>query len=161
MKNMVNARNHFVNSVMTVAAVVVLSSAMSLPLDAQWLHYPTPGVPKLPNGSPNLSAAAPRTSDGKPDLSGIWDIEHNRPCPPEGCADMAVGQEFINIGWGLKAGLPYQPWAADLVKKRTEENGKDDPVSHCMPSGVVKSHTTPLLRKIIQLPGIVIIYVLF
>src|SRR5678816_1300704 len=39
---------------------------------AQWLNYPTPGVPRLPDGKPNLSAPAPRTADGKPDLSGIW-----------------------------------------------------------------------------------------
>ena len=156
-KNVVNARNRLFSSVMAVAAVVVIFSAMPLPLDAQWLHYPTSGVPRTAAGSPDLNAATPRTSDGKPDLSGIWDIEHNRPCPPGGCADMAIGQEFLNIGWGLEGGLPYQPWAADLAKIRTEQNGKDDPVSHCLPSGVVGSHTTPLLRKIIQLPGLIII----
>ena len=34
--------------------------------------FPTAGIPRLPNGKPNLTAAAPRTSDGKPDFSGIW-----------------------------------------------------------------------------------------
>ena len=140
-----------------MAAVAVISSAMSLPLDAQWLHYPASGVPRTASGSPDLNAATPRTADGKPDLSGIWDIEHNRPCAPAGCADMPIGQEFLNIGWGLKAGLPYQPWAADLVKARTEQIGKDDPVSHCLPGGLLKSHTIPLMRKIIQLPGLIII----
>jgi hypothetical protein len=38
-----------------------------------------------------------------------------------------------------------------------EQNGKDDPVSHCLPAGIVKTHTTPLLRKIIQAPGLVVI----
>jgi len=33
---------------------------------AQWLNYPTPGIPRLPDGKPNLTAPAPRTSDGKP-----------------------------------------------------------------------------------------------
>ena len=41
-------------------------------LSAQWLHYPTAGVPKWPDGKPNLNAPAPRTSGGRPDLSGIW-----------------------------------------------------------------------------------------
>jgi hypothetical protein len=87
----------------------------------------------------------------------MWDIEHNRPCPPGGCLDMFVGQEFVNIGWSLKTGLPYQPWARDLVKARMEQEGKDDPASHCQPAGIVKTHTTPLLRKIIQIPGLVVI----
>jgi len=46
---------------------------MSLALRAQWLDYPTPGIPRLPDGKPNLSAPAPRTADGKPDLSGLWE----------------------------------------------------------------------------------------
>jgi len=83
--------------------------------------------------------------------------EHNRPCPPGGCGDMAVSQEFVNIGWSLKGGLPYQPWAADLVKSRTAENGKDDPVTRCLPAGVVHAHTSPLFRKIVQVSGLVVI----
>src|ERR1700720_4910367 len=42
------------------------------PLSAQWLNYPTPGIPRLPDGKPNLNAPAPRTADGKPDLTGVW-----------------------------------------------------------------------------------------
>ena len=39
---------------------------------AQWLHYPTPGLPRTADGKPNLSAPAPKTADGKPDLTGLW-----------------------------------------------------------------------------------------
>jgi hypothetical protein len=42
---------------------------------AQWLNYPAPGIPRLPDGKPNLAALAPRTPDGKPDLYGIWERE--------------------------------------------------------------------------------------
>jgi hypothetical protein len=125
-------------------------------LPAQWIHYPTEKVPRLKNGQPNLEAKTPRTKDGKPDFSGIWEPEKNRPCPPGGCADMEIPQEFMNIGWSLNDGLPYQPWAAEVRKSRSEENGKDDPVSRCLPGGIVKLHTTPLLRKIIQVPGLVV-----
>ena len=140
-----------------VTGIVTLLCASSVAVSAQWLKYPTARVPRTPAGRPDLRAPAPRTSDGKPDLSGIWDIEHNRPCPPGGCPDMEVGQEFVNIGWSLKGGLPYQPWAAAARKARMEENGKDDPSSHCLPRGAVKSHTSPLLRKIVQVPGLVLI----
>src|SRR5580700_10885386 len=90
-----------------LAAVALFMTAASEPAAAQWLNYPTAGIPRTPDGKPNLTARAPRTSDGKPDLSGMWGWEDNRPCPEDGCPDAKVGQEFINIGWSLKDGLPY------------------------------------------------------
>ena len=108
-----SSRNHWLRLILTGAAlggfVVVAAPA---PAAAQWLHYPTAGLPRTADGKPDLAGPAPKTVDGKPDLSGIWAAEDNRPCPPGGCADMAVGQEFLDIGWGLKGGLPYLPWAA-------------------------------------------------
>src|SRR5262245_5615517 len=138
------------------AAVLVAIFLVSTPLGAQWLNYPTAGVPRMADGSPDVNAPTPRTPDGKPDFSGTWDIEHNRPCPPGGCLDMQVPEEFVNIGWGLKDGPPYQPWAAEARRSRMEQNGKDDPVSRCLPGGVVKLHTTPQFRKIIQVPGLLV-----
>ena len=139
----------------TLAAVLLFTLAATA--SAQWLNYPTPGVPRTADGKPNLAAPAPHTADGKPDLSGTWDVVHNRPCPPDGCPDMVVPQEFVNIGWALKDGLPYTPWARDLVKSRMVLNGMDDPGSHCMPTGIVKMHTTPLFKKIVQNPGLILI----
>lgn len=121
----------------------------------QWLNYPTPGVPRLRNGNPNLSAPAPRTKDGRPDLSGIWQLEAQ--CPPEGCGDYPAAPEFIDLGARLKGGLPYQPWAAELVAKRWAQLGKDDPVGSCRPAGAVRLLTFPPPRKIVQLPGLLLI----
>ena len=138
----------------------ILQSAVLLALpvlaSAQWLNYPTAGVPKKTDGSPNLTAPTPRTADGKPDFSGIWDTEKNRPCPPGGCNDLEISQEFVNFGWSLKGGLPYQPWAAELVRSRREQNGKDDPGSHCLPIGFLRLHTDGMYRKMIQLPGLLV-----
>ena len=47
--------------------------AVCLPNSAQWLRYPTPGIPRLADGKPNLSAPAPR-ANGKPDLSGLCEF---------------------------------------------------------------------------------------
>ena len=54
------------------ALAIALTAAFVSSSPAQWLKYPTPGVPHSADGKPNLSAPAPRTPDGKPDLSGIW-----------------------------------------------------------------------------------------
>ena len=48
-------------------------------IDAQWLHYPTPGTPRTRDGKPNLAAKAPRAPNGKPDLSGVWQAEYAGP----------------------------------------------------------------------------------
>jgi hypothetical protein len=53
--------------------------------------------------------------------------------------------------------LPYQPWAAQLVKERRSENGKGDIISRCLPTGVPRMHAMPLLRKVVQTPGLMLI----
>jgi hypothetical protein len=135
---------------------IALTAVLAAPLAAQWLHYPTAGVPKTPAGAPDLSAPTPRTSAGKPDFSGVWAPEKNRRCPPEGCDDMEIPYEFLDIGWSLKGGLPYQPWAAELMKSRKAQAGIQDPTTHCLPGGVAKLYTTPLLRKIVQTPALLL-----
>ena len=137
-----------------VLAIAFLAPAAAV---AQWLNYPTAGVPKNRDGSPNLSAPAPRSADGKPDFSGIWEPERNRPCPPEGCDDIQVPQEFGNIGWSVKGGLPFQPWALQLKRARQARYSMDDPASNCLPVGIMKTLTAPLLKKIVQTPGLLLI----
>ena len=140
---------------MTCLRLAVALAALTAPLAAQWLDHPTPGVPRTKDAKPNLSAPAPRTREGKPDLSGVWYLE-TPPCGP-GCGDYPGAPEFMDIASKLPGGLPYQPWAAELVKKRAAEIGRDDPVARCLPSGVVRLLTFPPPRKIVQLPGLVLI----
>jgi len=125
-----------------IAAVTLL--AVSAP--AQWINYKTPGIPRTADGKPDLDAPAPRTTEGKPDLSGLWQ-------PESGGAD----PQFADIAKKTPGGLPFQPWAADLVKARRAENNKDDPDGHCQPLGAVKIHLHPYPRKILQTPGLMVI----
>jgi hypothetical protein len=134
--------------------VVITVLALSVSPAAQWLKYPTPGLPRLANGEANLTAPPPRAADGRPDLSGVWMLE--APCPAGGCLDYPAGAEFLNFGARI-GGLPYQPWAAELVRQRTADHGRDDPVAFCRPAGALRLLTFPPPRKILQLPGLVVI----
>jgi hypothetical protein len=58
---------------LTAIGLITLLATASPPLFAQWGRYPTPGVPRTPDGKPNLSAPAPKTADGKPDRVTIDD----------------------------------------------------------------------------------------
>ena len=133
-----------------VAGALILA-AVAPTLFAQWLDYPTPGVPRTPDGKPNLTAPAPRTADGKPDLSGMWGWKTDRSAlrrTLHGLADQLP--EFMNLARTLKGGLPYQPWAAELVKKRKADNVKDDPNVRCMPRGALRIWTDDYYKRIIR-----------
>jgi hypothetical protein len=116
-----------------------------------------PGVPRGPDGKPDLSAVAPRNADGKPDLSGIWirddDPEPNSP-PPSRPPLVRAG----NAGAGFKEGLPFQPWAAELQKKRAAETGLNDPDGLCLPQGPLQYHIDPQPLKIAQTPRQIFIF---
>ena len=136
-----------------VLALVVLCQAA---VSAQWISHRTPGVPRLADGKPDLKGAPPRSADGHPDLSGIWYL-HFEGCGSFGCADYQAGPEFFNFGVKLPGGLPYQPWAAALVKERMATFAKDDPIGLCRPGGLFRFHTYPPPRKMIQMPNLVVL----
>src|ERR1035438_10923452 len=96
--------------IVVVGAVVF--GLLLFPIQAQWIDYPTAGVPRTPDGKPDLAAACPRTADGKPDLSGLWIMPTKRQGNPDFPGCQPVSDEFVNIGASLKGGLPYQAWAA-------------------------------------------------
>jgi hypothetical protein len=127
------------------------------PLRAQWVTYPTANVPRTPDGKPNLNASCPRTHDGHPDLSGLWISETKRAANPESPGCQAVSDAFVNIAAGLSDGLPYQKWAADLVKARRSEQRVNDPMSRCLPIGPVRLHTWNGPQKFVQAPGLLVI----
>ena len=87
------------------AEAALILAAVPTAIFAQWLDYPTPGVPRTPDGKPDLSAPTPRTADGRPDLSGMWGWETRVPCGAH-CTDSQIGREFLNIAYNLKGGLP-------------------------------------------------------
>ena len=142
-----------------VAAVLAtLATAQASPASAQWLNYPTPGVPRLPDGRPNLAAPAPRTADGMVDLSGLWEPDPSGGDPSSfGGGVVTLPAEFQNVAARLKGGLPYRPWALDLRNARQADDGKDNPDGLCLPLSILQLHSHPFPRRIMQLPGILAI----
>jgi hypothetical protein len=137
--------------------VLAVIATASRPALAQWPSYSSPAVPRLQNGQIALDAPAPRTSDGKPDLSGLWlptRAQQPQRTPPIGEPPIATG---VDVGANIKEGLPLRSWALDLLKKRTHENGKDYPEGLCLPMGIMRFHTNNAPRKIIQTPAVLVI----
>ena len=134
---------------------LIIFVALPVAASAQWLNYPTPGVPRTADGKPDMSAPVPRTTDGKPDFTGMWGWETRANCGAH-CNDFQISREFMNIAAGLKGGPPYQPGVADLVKKRTAAQDQD-PNVHCMPRGAPRIWTDDYYKRIFHVPGRVIV----
>ena len=95
-------------------------------------------------GKPNWPPAGPtpRTSDGRPDLSGAWEpnaFRQNVDLPKTG------------------VDVPFQPWAEKVYRDHKDNMSKDDPEGHCLPPGVPRLSTTPYPFRIVQTPNLTII----
>ncbi len=119
----------------------------------------------------SAKSSVPRASDGKPDLTGVWQA-----------GSTARGSwEEANSGTGLGGTgknpsapavlsasdrpataekAPYQPWAAQRVLESYKNRGVDDPAVNCLPPGVPRTSILGLYpTQIVQTPQqIVILY---
>src|SRR5262249_53819475 len=123
---------------------LMLAAAAAVSLQAQWLNYPTAGIPRTPDGKPNLSAPAPKKANGQGDLTGIWQVP---------------GLNYlINIARDTNpADMPFQPWAQTEYNRRVQTQGKDDPNNFCLPSITPEKIAVTSPWKIVEIPGEVII----
>src|SRR5262245_43149555 len=125
--------------------VILLVVGLGTPAATQWLNQPTAGLPRTPDGKPNLTAPAPRAPDGKPDLSGLW---------------LKISPKYSrNIAADLKQD-EIQPWARALVEERRENLGKDYMNVKCVPLGpgyaTAADSTGAEMMKIVQTPGLIL-----
>src|SRR5215216_4439591 len=91
-------------------------------VEAQWVQYPTPGLRRTADGKPDLNAPAPRSTEGTPDLSGLWKVDIGYGYGGNIVADLAEAD--------------IMPWADALYRQRVADFGKDDPSTiGCLPRG--------------------------
>jgi hypothetical protein len=104
--------------------------------NAQWLDHPTPGIPRRPDGKPNLTAPAPRTADGKPDFSGLW----------QGPTTLIALFE--------PDAADVLPWAKEVARQRRKEFFRSRPDYQCLPAGPEAFRG---MKRVVQTPtGLVI-----
>ena len=123
--------------------LAVFALFCSVVASAQWLEYPTPGIPRTPDGKPDLSGPAPRGADGHPNLNGIW---RNIP-----------GSNYLNNLALEMDKAPFQPWAEALFKERQAKNGLGRPSERCLPHGVTDFDALGTPTKFVQTPEVTII----
>jgi len=140
-------------------ALAIASVLVSAPLVAQWVGYPTAGVPRKADGSVNMTAPAPRLATGRPDFSGIWISDRTEP-GKETISDVSTlpsGWQMQNLGASMEGGLPYQPWQLPIVKKRTENLAIDDPHIRCLPDFFLRAYGLPHMLKFVHKPDLLIV----
>jgi hypothetical protein len=104
-----------------VALLAATLCLLPTSLVAQWLDFRTPGIPRMPDGTPNLTAPAPRAPDGMPDLSGTWQPETN---PYR--FDLIDDPHDEHV---------FRPAAEAVFLTRVRDFRRDDPVTNCLPGG--------------------------
>ncbi len=107
--------------------------------------------------NPAAGQALPRTADGKPDVSGIWQAVNTA-----NWNVLAHGAEKdVPAGLGVVEGdaIPYQPWAAAKQKENFANRATADPESKCFLPGVPRITYMPYPFQIFQTPKhIAIVY---
>ena len=146
------------------AAVILATSAQ-----AQWLNYRTSGTPTTKDGKVNLAAPAPRTADGKPDLTGVWHVDNSPQTELTATTD-ANGQVRLagqpggpgysgNILRDVKGENIETPLGVKVRTARLADGTRPDPTLFCLPWGIPVNNLVVEVVKFVQAPKeIVAIY---
>src|SRR5512132_2346215 len=96
------------------------------------------------------AAATPRSADGKPDLSGIWQVLNTAAWDIQDHA-ASLG---VPAGQGVVEGneIPYQPRALEKKKENYANRRTADPEMKCYEPGVPRVTYMPYPCQIVQTP---------
>ena len=92
-----------------IVGLILIGAA--LPCAAQWGPHASGRVPLTKAGAPDFDAKAPRTADGKVDLSGVWQSPGGglggAPPPPITFSEGPPVAGFLDIAQNIMGGAPF------------------------------------------------------
>lgn len=145
--------------------LLILSIGFTAGVQAQWLNHRDPEAPRTKDGKPNLSAPAPRSSNGKPDLSGIWQAE-GAPLSElkklledgiNGLGEDDPPMTFFNVLADFKPEeAPMRPEVAAEWQKRAAAAFTEPPPALCVPPSTPFIDSFPSPYKIVETPKLVL-----
>src|SRR6202167_4416849 len=111
---MIVARRHYLQ-------IATLLASASLCAQAQWLNNPDPKAPRTADGQVNMAGPVPRVG-GKPDLSGVWQIEGGARGPGlYGLGESTNSPFFGSVLAGFKPDeQPLTPEGVEKFRKNRE-----------------------------------------
>ena len=122
---------------------LICALLLAAPAGAQWLDRKTSGLPRKADGKVDMAAPAPRTAEGKPDLTGIW--------------ASAGGQGELGGLSTLRVDpADMKPWARELQQERGHDYFKGRPDFMCRPSGV-EAESLEREMRILHTPAMIAI----
>jgi hypothetical protein len=125
---------------------------LSVPAAArsQWPALTIPDLLLSGDGTVSLTAPAPRTSGGTPDLSGLWIPEPDPRGNPEGVENVVFPRYLMNVAQDLRETNVLVPAAEALYRERLATDGVNDPIAHCQPPGSPRVFSLPKPTKIVR-----------
>src|SRR5476649_2858908 len=107
-------------------------------------------TPLVGAGQSSASSSIPRGPNGRPDLSGIWQVLNTASWDLQD----HHAQKGVPAGPGVVEGgeIPYQPWAAAKKKENYEKRATADPEAKCNLPGVPRLTYMPYPFQIFQGP---------
>src|SRR5262245_28132697 len=101
--------------------IAITAALLHIPVSLcdQWLGFPPPGIQRRADGKPDLTAPVPRTPEGKPDLSGMWQPD--------------VHPYRFSLTQDLNDESIFRPAAQAVLMERIKDFHREDPVTNCLP----------------------------
>jgi hypothetical protein len=133
---------------MTNPLVRSATAAVRVVMAVLWF-MPAPAAAQAPAAG-TQGGPIPRTADGKPNLSGIWQAMNTAAWDIQGHS----AQKDVPAGLGVVEGneIPYQPWAAEKKKQNFANRATADPETRCFLPGVPRLMYMPFPFQIFQTP---------